>query len=132
MAPTKSFVGQKPLQGHTVRSSWLFSLSIPVHLLLILTFIKPRLLTCTILSTYVCFMLPCDLIQVMRLGQNSRRSDTVSFSAPLIRRQVWAVCTIPGDVNIPYCLIKLIVRLLYRIVNKLLWSCPSLFWSRGL
>ena len=64
---------------------------------------SPSPLICTILSTYVCFMLLRDLIQEMRFGQKSHRSDAVSFSVPAIRRHMLAVCTITEDVNIPYC-----------------------------
>ena len=193
MAPTKSFMGQKPIRvTHCIESLYLFTFCIPVHLFLILTFLKSRLfictaaaaanslqscptlcdpidgsppgspvpgilqartlecvaisfsnawkwkvkvkslspvqllvtpctaayqaprsmgfsrqeywsgvplpspLICTILSIYACFMLPCDLIQVMRFGQKSLRSAAVSFPAPAIRRHVLAVCSIPG------------------------------------
>lgn len=119
MAPAMSFMGREPIQGHALHwvvmpLQFLHSVSSFADL----DNLEVQALICTTLSVYVCLELPHDRIRVMRFRQGSHRSDAVSFSVPQIRRHTLAVCTVTGDVNVSYLLIKMMfVRFLCCIVN---------------
>lgn len=119
MAPTMAFMGQEPIQGHTLH--WVV---MPLQFLhSVSSFpdldnLEVQALICTILSVCVCLELSHDWIRGMRFRQESHRSDAVSFSVAQIRRYTLAVCTITGDVNVSYQLIKMMfVTFLCSVVH---------------